>query len=84
MVTAMDGKPTGGYGMNTGEWSSEAAVTAIGLPIFDGRRALGWNPVSHRIIGAGRGDESGRVRGLCVQGGEAGRGGPGGGVAVVA
>ena len=30
-----------GYGMNTGEWLSEAGVTAIALPIFDGKRALG-------------------------------------------
>ena len=30
-----------GYGTNTGEWLSEASVTAIGFPIFDGTRALG-------------------------------------------
>lgn len=30
-----------GYGLNQGEWASEAAVTAIACPVFDGRRALG-------------------------------------------
>ncbi|MEZ5654049.1 MAG: DNA-binding transcriptional regulator [Burkholderiaceae bacterium] len=30
-----------GYGLNHGEWQSEASVTAIAFPIFDGQRALG-------------------------------------------
>jgi IclR family transcriptional regulator, mhp operon transcriptional activator len=30
-----------GYATNTGEWLRESSVTAIGFPIFDGKRALG-------------------------------------------